>query len=262
MIFRVSKNYLFPDTVSSIRDSITRQRTRSLAALRFDQLLCQSGPQALLTSLESDLGPYLQLQLCDLANMLEVVNNLSEWHAPRATFFTLCFFISCFVITLFGDMKLCMQIIFFILGIVFFLASRFQATTQSTAILSRHLSGRFRTCRQTRNGHLRSCGWRRRVIVRDLLLRSWSRNGRKKGRNQMPSRLFLLLLMAFPHYRVKNRLLCFVVGLVDIRQGCISRPRPRYESSRGKILWEKEWKDLVEVRKVKERDGRWAVRRD
>jgi hypothetical protein len=33
----------------------------------------------------------------------------------------------------------------------------------------------------------------------------------------------------------------------------ISPPGLRYESSRGKILWEKEWKDLVEMRKVKER---------
>ncbi|KAF8253030.1 hypothetical protein K440DRAFT_627205 [Wilcoxina mikolae CBS 423.85] len=258
MIFRVSKNYLFPDTVSSIRDSITRQRTRSLAALRFDQLLSQSGPQALLTSLESDLGPCLQLQLCDLANMLEVINNFSEWHAPRATFFTLCFFISCFVITLFGDMELCMRIIFFILGIVFF----FSFPISSYYPKYRYLVSPFKwafwsvpTNAEWAFAELRleAQNNRERLIAAKVdaeLEPEWEEEGEESDAESFVSAASYGDSPLSGEEQIASFRCRF--GRHTGRM-YISPPGLRYESGRGKILWWKEWKDLVEVRKVKER---------
>ena len=68
-----------------------------------------------------DLGPYVQLQLGDMANMLEVFSNFYHWKYPRKTYATLSFFSSCLLVSLFTDMAFCMKIVWFIMGGSFFL---------------------------------------------------------------------------------------------------------------------------------------------
>lgn len=67
------------------------------------------------------LGPYIQLQLGDMANMLEVFSNFYHWMYPRKTVASLCFLISCLMVSLLADMAFCMKIVWFIAGGTFFL---------------------------------------------------------------------------------------------------------------------------------------------
>lgn len=261
MIFGTAKKYIFPSTVDEIRDAITRQRSRSLAALRFDQVLSKSSPQALLSSLESDLGPCIQLQLGDLANLLEVVNNFTEWHAPRATFFTLFFFSSCSIITLFGDMELCMRIVFFILGILFF----FSFPVSSYYPKYRYLVSPFKWAFWDVPTHaewvfaelrLEAQNNRERLISAKIDAEpepEWKDDGDVDTGSDADSFVSAASYGASPLSGDEH------IASFRCRFGRhngkmhISPPGLRYESIRGKILWQKEWKDLVEVRKIKER---------
>ena len=67
------------------------------------------------------LGPYIQLQLGDMANMLEVFSNFYHWIYPRKTVATLSFLISCLMVSLLADMAFCMKIVWFVAGGTFFL---------------------------------------------------------------------------------------------------------------------------------------------
>jgi len=120
MILSTLKNYFIPTTVSSLRAATEQAQSRTIAAQKLNQLLSHSGPAAVLSTLESDLGPRVQIQLCDIANMLEVFNTFAEWHAPRATMLTLIFFTSVFLIAAVGDRVLCVRLVFFVIGALFF----------------------------------------------------------------------------------------------------------------------------------------------
>ncbi|KAI5854196.1 hypothetical protein BZA05DRAFT_443716 [Tricharina praecox] len=120
MILSTLKNYFIPTTVSSLRRATAQAQGRTIAAQKLNQMLSHSGPSAVLSALESDLGPWAQLQLSDVANMLEVFNNFTEWHAPRATMLALIFFFSVFLVAAIGDRELCVRLVFFALGALFF----------------------------------------------------------------------------------------------------------------------------------------------
>lgn len=128
-ILATSRNRLFPPTVSNIRDATLRAQTRSHAALRIDQLFAQLHPDELFASAKDTIGPQAQLQLNDLASLLETVNNFSEWQSPHATAVTLAMLTAAFLVTAFADVALCMRLVFFGLGVVFFgafpIASRY-----------------------------------------------------------------------------------------------------------------------------------------
>lgn len=69
----------------------------------------------------ADIGPFVQLQVGDIANMLEVFSNFYHWKYPKKTIATLWFFASCLAVSLFANMDFCMQIVWFIAGGFFFL---------------------------------------------------------------------------------------------------------------------------------------------
>ena len=75
-----------------------------------------------------ELGPYIQLQLGDLTNLLEVLANFYRWTAPWKTADTLFFFGCCLLITLLTDMVFCMKVVWFVAGgwfLCFPIATRF-----------------------------------------------------------------------------------------------------------------------------------------
>ena len=90
-------------------------------ASKFGELIDKHGRNDWLEPLMDDLGPYIQLQLGDIANMLEVFSNFYHWKSPRKTYATLSFFASCLAVSLFADMAFCMKILWFISGGSFFL---------------------------------------------------------------------------------------------------------------------------------------------
>lgn len=90
-------------------------------ASKFGELIDKHGRDDWLAPMMEDLGPYIQLQLGDMANMLEVFSNFYNWKHPKKTRATVLFLASCVAITLFTDMEFCMKIVWFIAGGAFFL---------------------------------------------------------------------------------------------------------------------------------------------
>ncbi len=63
----------------------------------------------------------IQLQLGDLADLLEVLVNFHRWERPDLTLATLFFYTCCLLVALCADMEFCIKLIWFIAGGAFFL---------------------------------------------------------------------------------------------------------------------------------------------
>lgn len=128
IIFATLRRYFFLSP-SELKDSLHRTQSSSEKSLRIDQFLAKANTADILHEVKDDLGPWVQLQLGDLAGFLEVLNNFYEWAAPRQTLNTLILFTILLMISLFGDMEVCVRTALFLIGICFFgsfpIASRY-----------------------------------------------------------------------------------------------------------------------------------------
>ena len=115
------KSRFFPSSIDSLRVSMQRAHDRNQSAYRLGELIDKHGNEEWLEPLMKDMGPYIQLQLGDIANMLEVFANFYNWVSPRKTVATLWFFAACLLLSLCCDMAFCFKITGFIAGGTFFL---------------------------------------------------------------------------------------------------------------------------------------------
>lgn len=121
ILYIVLKSRYYPTSVDSLRTSMQRAHDRHQSAYRISELIDKHGSENWIEPLMQEIGPYVQLQLGDIANMLEVFSNFYQWMYPRKTAATLWFFASCLLITLFCDMGYCVKITGFVVGGTFFL---------------------------------------------------------------------------------------------------------------------------------------------
>jgi hypothetical protein len=121
ILYYTVRNKLYPASMKHLRASIQRSVDRESAAFQFGEIIDRHGRDDWLDPLVEELGPYLQLQVGDMANLLEVLANFYSWKAPRKTVASLIFFTSCLLAALFADMRFCMKIFWFIIGGSFFL---------------------------------------------------------------------------------------------------------------------------------------------
>ncbi|KAF6226057.1 hypothetical protein HO173_012547 [Letharia columbiana] len=121
IIYIVVMNRYYPTTVESLRKSQRRAFDSSVSANMFSELIDKHGRNDWLDPVMDSLGPYVQLQLGDMANMLEVFSNFYHWKHPKKTVASLYFFASCLLVSVLTDMEFCMQIVWFIVGGAFFL---------------------------------------------------------------------------------------------------------------------------------------------
>lgn len=80
----------------------------------------QGGKDDWLKPLMDELGPYIQLQIIDLASFLEVLYNFYHFRSPRDTVATLVLFAALSILTAFADSKFTMKIFWGIVGLIFF----------------------------------------------------------------------------------------------------------------------------------------------
>ena len=85
IIYIVLKNRFYPSSVEDLKASVRRSKGHESTALQFGELVEKHGRENWIEPLVDELGPYLQLQLNDLANMLEVLaksvpNRLHQEH--------------------------------------------------------------------------------------------------------------------------------------------------------------------------------------
>ena len=72
VIYMVIKNRYYPCTVESLGVSLERANDQRSKAFKFGELVDKHGRKHWLEPLLDELGPFIQLQLNDIANMLEV----------------------------------------------------------------------------------------------------------------------------------------------------------------------------------------------
>lgn len=121
IIYAVLRNRYYPTSVKSLEAAQRRAQDNNGKASKIGELIDKHGNEDWLEPLAKELGPYVQLQLNDIANLLEVLHHFYGWAAPRTTGATLVFFFACLLISFFADMAFCMKIFWFVSGGTFFL---------------------------------------------------------------------------------------------------------------------------------------------
>ncbi|EXJ94014.1 hypothetical protein A1O1_02407 [Capronia coronata CBS 617.96] len=120
IIYVTIRNRLRPSTVQGIRESVARSIDRGTRVQAWGELIQRHGKDDWLEPLLDELGPMIQLQLGDLANLLEALQNFYRWERPRLTAASLFLFSCCLLTTLVADMAFCMKLLWLIVGGVFF----------------------------------------------------------------------------------------------------------------------------------------------
>jgi hypothetical protein len=260
-IFITLRKRLTPASAASFREAASKVHQRSQAAQKLDKILASSGPLEVLSTLQADYGPFLQLQLNDIANLLEVLNNFSEWHAPRASLFTLILLSVIFVITAMGDAALCMRAVTFGAGVLFFfafpVASRYPKYRYLVSPL-KWLFWEVPTHAEWALAELRMEAQtnRERLISTKVMQEpaAWEERSGDISNDDGDAESFMSARSygwtpldgseQIATYRCRQ----------GIRRGTlvISPNGVNFETRRGQVLWRKEWKDLLEVRKEKD----------
>ncbi len=73
-MYRVLRNLFAPASLEDLRESIERTMDRGATAFKIAELMDRHGNEDWLEPLVDQLGPAIQLQVNDLANMLEVLD--------------------------------------------------------------------------------------------------------------------------------------------------------------------------------------------
>jgi hypothetical protein len=107
----VLRNRFQGKTVQEMRQSYHRALDRGTAAYKFNEIITQHGADDWLDPVADAALPMVQLQLSDIANLLEALNNFYGWRVPRLTWATLFFFLSAVLLGLFTPTGYSMRVV-------------------------------------------------------------------------------------------------------------------------------------------------------
>lgn len=113
-------NYYYPSSVTELREGIERSMDRGATTLKVGELMDKHGSDDWLEPLMDELGPFLQVQIADLANLFEAAYNFFHFRSPAATVASLCLFGALFLVTALTDSRFAMKIFWLIVGLNFF----------------------------------------------------------------------------------------------------------------------------------------------
>lgn len=89
ILYLVIKNRFYPTSVGSLRESMQRALDGQGTAYRVGEIIDKHGRDSWLEPLVDELGPYIQLQIGDIANILEVFHKLVMGKPRKATVLTI-----------------------------------------------------------------------------------------------------------------------------------------------------------------------------
>ena len=121
VIYSTLRNRFRKTSVKTVRESVGRSIDREARVQAWGELIQRHGQHDWLEPFLDEIGPMIQLQLGDLADLLEVLVNFHRWERPDLTLASLFYFLCCLLITLFADMEFCMKLAWLIAGSGFFL---------------------------------------------------------------------------------------------------------------------------------------------
>jgi len=114
-------NYYYPTSLADLRASIERSIDRGATAFKVGELMDKHGSDDWLGPLMEDIGPFIQVQIADFANMLESLYNFYHFRSPSATVASLCLFGAFFLLSAIGDAAFNMKVFWLIVGMSFFI---------------------------------------------------------------------------------------------------------------------------------------------
>ncbi|KAF2637909.1 hypothetical protein P280DRAFT_520509 [Massarina eburnea CBS 473.64] len=96
--FVLSRKFHEP-TMRDLRQDIERTENRQATALTLTEFVEKEGDEEWADRILEQVGPWLMVQLADLANFFEVMRNFYEWRTPIHTIATLSIFVSIILAT-------------------------------------------------------------------------------------------------------------------------------------------------------------------
>ncbi|KIW68748.1 hypothetical protein PV04_04672 [Phialophora macrospora] len=128
VIYSTIRNRFRETSLRTVRESVGRAIDRDLRVQAWGELIQRHGRHDWLEQFLNEIGPIIQLQLGDMADLLEIILNFHQWERPNLTLATLFFFSCCLLVALCADMEFCMKLVWFIAGGAFFLTYPLSAT--------------------------------------------------------------------------------------------------------------------------------------
>lgn len=106
--------------LKGIRLEIERTVNRGATAYKIGELMDEKGQKDWVGPLLEELGPFIQLQLADFANILEVCYNYSHFRSPAQSAKTLTIVAVCFLFSATASLELSMKAVVTGIGFIFF----------------------------------------------------------------------------------------------------------------------------------------------
>lgn len=119
--FTVLKNRNQSTAPPSLRESYARTSDRNSSAYKFGEIIRKHGSDGWIDPIIDELGPWMQLQLGDLADFLECQINFYNWHNPRRSWYTLFPLAAAIAMCILADAGFCGKVFWLYMGCYFFL---------------------------------------------------------------------------------------------------------------------------------------------
>jgi hypothetical protein len=107
-------------TIDDLRKDIIRTEDKKQTANSIGEFIEKEGDERWVDPLIEKVGPWLLVQLSDLANMMEVLRNFYEWRVPNRTGITVGMMVVALLAVTFTPTWLLVRSTTFSLGVVFF----------------------------------------------------------------------------------------------------------------------------------------------
>ncbi|THY78123.1 hypothetical protein D6C94_01463, partial [Aureobasidium pullulans] len=101
IVYMVMSRQLFGKTIKEVRTDLERTEDQDQTAYTLTEYIEKQGGGSWVEKLQEDLGPWLMIQLCDVADLFEILRNFYEWRVPGRTVATLSIFLLTILITTF-----------------------------------------------------------------------------------------------------------------------------------------------------------------
>jgi len=107
-------------SIEDLRQDIRRSQDQHETARSLSEFIEKTGDEQWGDEIMKALGPWLMIQLADMANFFEAVRNFYEWRVPHRTMITLGIFVVGIIATTFVPLWLLVKLATFGAGVTFF----------------------------------------------------------------------------------------------------------------------------------------------
>ncbi|KAE8823099.1 hypothetical protein PTNB85_10278 [Pyrenophora teres f. teres] len=120
ILYLVAQRRWHTQTMQDLREDIQHRENTHRTALSLTEFIEKRGNQNWAHDLLQKIGPWLMIQLADLANIFETVRNFYEWRKPMRTLSVLVLLASFILVTLLAPLWLLVKTATLMMGVTFF----------------------------------------------------------------------------------------------------------------------------------------------